>query len=53
MGAPPDTGLEQHLRRNRPQEPGGCVEDRLRFIVRSWAMYLLVELAQQSFLGQV
>jgi hypothetical protein len=26
IGAPPPTGLEQHLRRNRPQEPGGCVK---------------------------
>jgi hypothetical protein len=26
IGAPPLTGLEQHLRRKRPQEPGGCVK---------------------------
>src|SRR5258708_6380549 len=26
IGAPPQTGLEQHLRRPRPQEPGGCVK---------------------------
>jgi hypothetical protein len=25
MGAPPRRGLEQHLRRKRPQEPGGCI----------------------------
>jgi hypothetical protein len=27
IGAPPHTGLEQHLRRKRPQEPGGCVKN--------------------------
>src|SRR2546425_6419611 len=27
IGAPPHTGLEQHLRPKRPQEPGGCVKN--------------------------
>ncbi len=26
IGAPPRMGPEQHLRRKRPQEPGGCAE---------------------------
>jgi len=28
MGAPPHTRLEQHLRRKRPQKPGGCIRAR-------------------------
>src|SRR5258708_10212683 len=27
IGAPPHTGLEQRLRRKRPQEPGGCIKN--------------------------
>src|SRR5436853_3431107 len=27
IGAPPRMGPEQHLRRKRPQEPGGCVKN--------------------------
>src|SRR5882724_6743735 len=41
MGAPPDTtGLEQRLRRKRPQGPGGCVENPIGFVCRSCAIWL-------------
>ena len=43
MGAPPLAGLEQHLRRKRPQGPGGCVKNPMRFACRSWPMYLRAE----------
>src|ERR1700726_2196840 len=35
IGAPPDQGLEQRLRRKCPREPGGCIKTRLHFTWRS------------------
>src|SRR5262249_7309160 len=44
MGAPPRAGLEQRLRRERPERPGGCVKSpiALRF-AKHGAQYRVVE----------
>jgi hypothetical protein len=52
MGAPPHTGLEQRLRRKRPQEPGGCMRARLRFMLRSWPLYRPAEACLQRIVSQ-
>jgi hypothetical protein len=49
IGAPPDQGLEQHLRRKRLQEPGGCIESPTALrSAEAGLIYLLVELARKA-----